>query len=513
MRIRRAALLSLAGLALAAETPSPHAGELSLEPFPFQTFDGAIHRAEFGRLWVRENRDGPSDRLIQIAFVRLPSTAEKPRSPVVFLSGGPGVPGIVIGRVPLYYRLFEKLRTLSDVILLDQRGVGMSSPNTACPEGAPPPPAAFETESGFREALTALARTCADHWRGEGLDVAAFTTAASADDLEDLRVALEADKLSLLAHSYGTAVALAAIRRHGAHLDRVVLAGTEGPDQTLQLPLVWDFALRRLSGMAAAAQRLSGAFPDTYREFQRVLKNVEKEPLSVPIQTGTKQHGTVRVGAFVLKLAVKNMLFTGRQAAGIPALVYSLSQGDPTLLIPAVQSLYNALASGFSMMQFSVSCSDGWSAERRRLAEAQASLSVFGDAPFVHLDPALCGAVGGASPQSDSLLPVWSSVPTLLVSGTLDSNTPAFQSDEILWGLTNGESVRVENGFHETLPSTQVQPIVTEFLGGTDVGDRSVAIPPPTFLTIERAIAEARTTRGGPFPHTVTVQKGTPLIH
>jgi len=510
---RRAALLAFAGIALAAETPSHRAGELSLEAYPFQTFDGAIHRGEFGRLWVRENRDSASDRLIQIAFVRLPTTAAKPRPPVVFLSGGPGVPGIVIGRVPLYYRLFEKLQTFSDVILLDQRGVGMSSPNTACPEGAPPPSAAFETEAGFREALMALARTCADHWRGEGLDVAAFTTAASADDVEDLRAALGVDKVSLLAHSYGTAVALAAIRRHGAHLDRVALAGTEGPDQTVQLPLVSDFALRRLSGMAAAAPGLSGVFPDTYQEFQHLLEKADKEPLPVRIQTGTKQSSTVRVGAFVLKLTVKNMLFTGRQADSVPALVYSLSQGDPTLLIPAVQALYNALTSGFSMMQFSVSCSDGWSAERRRLAEAQASLSVFGDAPFVHLDPALCGAVGSASPQSDSLLPVWSSVPTLLVSGTLDSNTPAFQSDQIVWGLSNGESVRVENGFHETLPSTDVQPIVMEFLGGGDVGDRSVAIPPPTFLTIEKAIADARTTRGSPFPHTVTVRKGTALIH
>lgn len=239
--------------------------------------------------------------------------------------------------------------------------------------------------------------------------------------------------------------------------------------------------------MAAAAPGLSGVFPDTYREFQRALEKAGKEPLSVPIRTGSKQRSTVRVGAFVLRLTVKNMLFTGRQADRVPALVYSLAQGDPTLLIPGVQSLYNALTSGFSAMQFSVSCSDGWSPERRALAEAQASRSVFGDAPFVHLDPALCSAAGGASPQSDSLLPVWSAVPTLLVSGTLDSNTPAFQSDEIVWGLSHGESVRVENGFHETLPSSDVQAIVTEFLGGADVGGRAVELPPPTFLTIERA--------------------------
>ena len=487
LRASLAVLLALAALSPSAEAPVHRAGELTFEPYPFRTYDGAMHRAELGRLWVRQDREAASDRLIQIAFVIFRSPAQKPRSPVVFLSGGPGMPGIAIGRVPVYHRLFERLLAASDVILLDQRGIGMSSPNTACPEGPAPPAAVFETEAGFQDALTALAHACADYWRGEGLDLAAFTTAASADDVEDLRAALQSDRISLLAHSYGTAVALATVRRHGEHLDRVVLAGSEGPDQTLHMPLVFDFALRRLSGMAAAAPGLSGAFPDTYGEFQRVLDKIEKEPLSVPIQTGTKQQITLRVGAVVLRFAVKNMLSNGRQADRVPALVYSVAHGDPTLLIPAVQDLYNVLASGFSAMQFAVSCSDGWSAERRRLAETQATHSVFGDAPFIHLDSRLCGAVGGASPQSDSLLPVWSSVPTLLVSGTLDSNTPAFQSEEILWGLSNGQSLHVENGFHDTLPSPEVQAIVTAFLGGADVRGRAVELPPPVFLTIEKA--------------------------
>ena len=33
----------------------------------------------------------------------------------------------------VYYELFQKLQSLSDVILPDQRGLGMSSPNTECP--------------------------------------------------------------------------------------------------------------------------------------------------------------------------------------------------------------------------------------------------------------------------------------------------------------------------------------------------------------------------------------------
>jgi hypothetical protein len=135
----RASFLALV-LAAAFSLPaqSHHAGDLVLEPYSFRTFDGSAHPAELGHLWVRENRGSPSDRLIEIAFVRLRSSAPKPRSPVVFLPGGPGIPGIVMGRVPAYYELFEKLQALSDVILLDQRGIGMSSQNTQMPRRTAP---------------------------------------------------------------------------------------------------------------------------------------------------------------------------------------------------------------------------------------------------------------------------------------------------------------------------------------------------------------------------------------
>lgn len=41
-----------------------------------------------------------------------------------------------MSRVPPYATLFDQLRDAADVILLDQRGVGLSSPELACPSTA-----------------------------------------------------------------------------------------------------------------------------------------------------------------------------------------------------------------------------------------------------------------------------------------------------------------------------------------------------------------------------------------
>ncbi len=128
-------------------------GQLVIEPHTFRTFDGKEHSAELGKLSVRESRNGKSRRLIQLAFVRLRSTAAQPSAPIVFLAGGPGIPGIGLGQVPVYFSLFERLREVSDVILLDQRGTGISSPNLQCPPAVFPPDALRLPISGCKRIL------------------------------------------------------------------------------------------------------------------------------------------------------------------------------------------------------------------------------------------------------------------------------------------------------------------------------------------------------------------------
>jgi pimeloyl-ACP methyl ester carboxylesterase len=485
-----ALLIPLFVVSLPCSAQAHHAGELTLEPYSFRTYDGSVHPAELGHLWVPANRQLPSAKLIQLTFVRLRTSNRNPRSPVVFLPGGPGIPATSMGAVPVYYALFDKIQDFADVILLDQRGIGMSSPNTQCPKDVVRSPDVFQNESNFRVALIARARACAVYWRAKGVDPLFFSTAAAADDLEDLRIALSVEKISLVAHSYGTALALDAIMRHGEHLERVVLAGDEGPDRAVQMPLVFDFALRRLSNMAAAASDLGGAFPDTYQEFQRVLAQLNRQPISVRIRDGqSKQEIEEKVGAFFLQFAVKEMLPNARRADRIPALVYSMAQRDSSLLALNVQDFYNALTSGFTLMEFATLCSDGWSAERMQIARVQTSRSAFGDASFVHLDHRICSAIGAERRNSAPLLPVWSTVPTLLVSGTLDSNAPDFGAEEDSWGFENSTFVQVENGFHETLPSPEVQTLVTAFLGGSDVRVRQLRFPPLAFLTIDAAKA------------------------
>src|SRR5437667_8117517 len=109
------------------------AGKLALFPYILKTdlAGPASERlrigAEIGRLLVPERRSNPDSRLIELAFVRVKSTAQQPGPPLVYLAGGPGLSGIDDLRSEKLYPWFTALRQVGDVIALDQRGTGLAN--------------------------------------------------------------------------------------------------------------------------------------------------------------------------------------------------------------------------------------------------------------------------------------------------------------------------------------------------------------------------------------------------
>ena len=482
-------LCSLVAAPLASQ--QQRAGDLSFEAYSFKTFDQQEHPADLGKLWVPENRAKGGGRMIQLTIVRLKSTAPNPQPPIVFLAGGPGVPGTIMGRVPVYFALFERLRGIADVILLDQRGTGLSSPNLQCPPpSAAAPPDLWETRAKAVHALGELVRACADHWRAQGVEPGAYNTAASAEDLEDLRRGLGVERLSLLGHSYGTTLALAAVRRHGDRLHRVVLAAVQGPDQGLKLPFTAEFGLRKLALLAAEDPAVQHEVPDLIVSLKQALARLEGQPAAIPFtEPATGKAGILRAGKFALQLLVDLQIKDGRKVPLLPALVWTAGRGDYSLLAPLLTGLHTSLRNP-SLMQFPMTCSDGASAWRRAEAAEQAAQTLLGNPTDLALDPELCAAVANPSLGLESRSPIWSPVTALFLSGSLDSGTPPSNAEEVRWGFPHSMHIIVENGFHETLPAREVQDVVVDFFSGQDVLGRRVALEPPRFLSPEQARAQ-----------------------
>jgi pimeloyl-ACP methyl ester carboxylesterase len=491
MPSRVVVVLSLyAVLSIPAFAQQPHAGQVSFEPYTLTTYDGQPHSAELGHLWVPENRQKNSSHLIQLAFVRLKSSGANPGGPIVYLSGGPGIPAIVMARVPVYYNLFEKLRQVADVILLDQRGLGMSSPNlNDCPAGGKIPTDAFASREQFIHALAQAAGDCASYWHSMGVDLTAYNTEENADDIDDLRRALGAAKMSLVGHSYGTELGLSVIRRHGDGIDRAVFASVEGPGDHDTMPWVLDLQLKKIARLVAADPTLGKDFPDLVSLFQEDIQKLHAHPATLTItKHATNEPIQVTVGAVALEFMVEQMLANGRAISALPALLKSISPDDDGLLQRRIESLYNDFDSGITLMGLTTDCADPTPPALVAQSQSDARDSLFSDVSRIDMQPEICNeALGKFAVSPEYFAPLYGEVPTLFLSGTLDADTPPMKAERMRWGFSRSTMIVVENGFHETLPAPEVQSLVADFLRGTDVKDRHITFDLPTFLSLDDA--------------------------
>ena len=252
-------------------------GRADLEPVEFVLEDGTIVAAEQGEVRVPENRSDPESRTIPVRFVRLPSRSDAPGPPVVYLAGGPGGSGTEAGKGERW-AMFDRLRDDADVILLDQRGTGLSQELPYCESSVVLPP----DEALTRERVVALYRAglgeCLAFWDGAGVDVRGYTTWESAADVDAVRRAVGAERVSLLGISYGTHLALATLRRFPDRVDRLVLVSTEGPDDTAKLPSRTDAYLDRLQAAIDADPASRARYPDVRGLIEGVLARAEADP-------------------------------------------------------------------------------------------------------------------------------------------------------------------------------------------------------------------------------------------
>lgn len=435
--------------------------------------------AELGRFTVLEDRSKLQGRRIELVFARLKSTAATPGAPIVYLDGGPGGSGIGIARVPEYYRLFDAMRAAGDVILLSQRGTGFSSPRLACRgDGTPAPLDLFRSADRMAEVLGPRAAACAAELRAKGIDLSAYTTVASADDLEDLRLALGVPKISLFGFSYGTHLALAAVRRHSASIERLILAGTEGPDHSQKLPHTYDLQLARLDALESRSTKAPK--PGLVETTRALLKALQAAPIQVEVKLpGQAASASLTIGVEGLQYLLRRDIGDTNDTANLIALIRDASRGDYGMLARYAGRRFAELSGGSALMGTAMDCASGVSAERQAAITREVPGSLLGrmtNFPF----PDVCELLKLPALPAEFRTPVVSTRPALFISGSLDSNTPPYQAEQVRWGFPSSIHVIVENAGHEsTLPLPEVQKLMVDFLMGGDVSGRRVVAPSP----------------------------------
>lgn len=416
--------------------------------------------------------------------------------PVVLLSGGPGQGGSDDPRGTA--AILAPMRAGRDVILVDQRGTGLSKPSLRCP-GLDP------LRYWFGGVTAQDATACLEPLRRAGYRLEDFDSGQSAADLPALRRALGVEHWNVVATSYGGVLAQALLRIDGAAVRSLVLNSPATADATwLDLDRLTAIrqAHRRMIEDCAAQPDCARAFPRLGQAVDRLAAALERQPLELRLRHPvTGRETDLRLDWPMLAGVLALRLGSGDGMVAVPALLDRLDRiiGDPAaagrvddpailslVMPPPIWTVLDSLAYGLNL---TVGCRENRphidAAAARRAA---AALRPYVMAEAVETDyDAACPALGLRPVDASFYRPVPSDVPALILTGAYDTFTAPARAEAMGRSLPRATLLSFRGLGHDVLGASLCgRNAAARFVETLAVGDAGACVErllPPTFAT------------------------------
>jgi pimeloyl-ACP methyl ester carboxylesterase len=377
-----------------------------------------------GYLVVPEDRTQPDSQTIRLAVAILKSRSDAPApDPVVHLTGGPGI-STLEGVKGWRDHPFRETR---DIILVEQRGTEHSEPWLACPEVddalVENTGLALRAEEEIALEVEAAAE-CRDRLLAEGINLAAYNSAASAADLEDLRCVLGYDRWNLFGVSYGTRLILTIMRDYPEGIRSAILNSPFPPAADTYIELVpnTEQAFHALFADCEADPQCRATYPNLENTFYHGLEQVNAYPIPVSIRIPPDE---VQLTAKDLIAGMFQSLRSTETNALLPFVISRAYEGDPDVLVPMVESSVPTFSAFSRGMLHSVECyEEAPFNPPEAIQEAAQVRPILLDYLPIHFNLAICDVWPSGQAGTIETEPVHSDIPTLLMAGEYDPYTP-----------------------------------------------------------------------------------------
>ena len=419
-------LLCLTGPAV-AQAHRPQYEERDCRDYVPWLLDAAPAATRCGVLRVPENRDDAArGRMLALFVLRIPAQTDMGKPPVVYLEGGPGGAASA-SAIDL---LDSALRQENELILIDQRGTGLSTPSLNCPE---------MDDAGDAGDYSSVLQNCRNRLLVEGIDLRAYSSAYSAWDAHDLLVALNIDAANIYGISYGSQLALTFARDFPERLRALVLDGVSPPQARIvsEQAANGQAAFERLFADCAASAACASAYPNLRGMFHATADALDESP-AVILDWHSNEERDMDGADWINYLF--DLFYDSDALPYMPAFIAAHAAGDyfhdPAPVAADDQPAdwtdtpigFDDLDDDSEGMYFSVVCADSVPFD-----SAEAALAA-GEKLPPRLDAALTSAAIGllddcylwnvpaSHPRENNV--VHSDIPTLLLSGAYDPITP-----------------------------------------------------------------------------------------
>ena len=369
--------------------------------------------------------------------------------PVLYIAGGPGGSAwLEPDKVGFWLDWVEQTQWNGDLVLYDQRGVGLSQPALDCPElrtlqrellPLPLPP-----EEAYRQVREA-SRACHDRIKAGGIDLGRFTTRANAADAVDLMRAMGLEQWDLYGVSYGTRVALEMMRIAPEYLRAAVLDSPYPPEVNAELSDAWllQRSFELFSRICELADECTESSADLNDDLERAFARVEKEGIKLSVRDpDTGKDLAVVYDHEDLAWLLFEAMYQWDAIPHLPRSIRALGEGHldshmRSLIGDSVDTLLDDSVS--DAVASSVDCHDGGPVDLR---DAERQLRLFPRAAGIkRLDWQYhaCRYWDSGEATEDFRTPVVSDIPTLLLVGEFDPVTPPEWAEAAAVHLSRGE--------------------------------------------------------------------------
>lgn len=378
-----------------------------------------------GILIVPEDRAIANGRVLRIAVEII--KARNTRSglaPVLMIHGGPG------GRIVDSYMSATKdyLRQERDVILVDQRGCGLSEPFYRSRMGR----SFFQLMAQDLSAEQEVARRKDTAVRirreltSENIDPAVNNGREIAADLDDLRKLLGYKVWDIYAVSYGTRIALTLMRDFPAGVHKVIL-DSPLPPNARYFESNTDNFIRSLSLLLKKFEADTDCrklYPHLESDFRDVVNSLEKTPMVIHMDDTVRYPG----GLFVVNaqdflLGLQQALYSRGLYPIIPLWIEQTKARNETVMKAFITQLSGVIDAMNYESYYSVVCNDCIPFNSRS-AFIDSSYKYWGGIAFYRAEFEICNAWSNIGPDSIEAKPVVSDIPTLILSGRMDPIAP-----------------------------------------------------------------------------------------
>lgn len=417
-------VFSLSGIGISAQG-TVEGTECLERPFGYVTACGYVI--------LPQDYDDPDSHPVEIYYSQTKSKSDAPKpDPLVYLVGGPGSSGsqLLQSSFQSYLRPFAEDR---DIIVIDQRGTGLSNPSLYCRE------AMFRIDDILQSTYDTHANVMLDilsqcHDRLSDNDVLfeTFHSANNARDVTNVLLSLGYEEWNLVGVSYGSRLALTMMRDYPQHLRSVILDSVYPLQADLYIDAYYsgERALEVLFEVCASDTVCNQNYPDLDIVFYDLYHRLNESPVNVTFSPPRTRTLEIELSGYRLYDWVFSWLYSVNSIEAIPRFIYELDAGRLGHAVRYGMLFESSLTTLSLGMHYTIQCQEEFISATDR--DYQGIVE-----EYPHLDGYLRYPVEGMGTVG-RLCDLWqteartaianeavtSNIPTLLLSGNFDPITP-----------------------------------------------------------------------------------------